>query len=133
MRRSIYIRISDSRGMELSEEYTYKETRECITGGKQELYKKLSVERRVEQSTVPAFIWHTMEDKCVPVENSLMLVNEYRKYGVPFSFLIFEKGGHGMSLANKEVYRFGPEEEHLKRIGKWVDLACDWLLSRGFV
>ena len=58
----------------MSEEYTHKETRECITGGKQELYKKLSVERRVEQSTVPAFIWHTMEDKCVPVENSLMLV-----------------------------------------------------------
>lgn len=104
----------------MSEEYTHKETRECITGGEQELYKKLSVERRVEQSTVPAFIWHTMEDKCVPVENSLMLVNEYRKYSVPFSFLIFEKGGHGMSLANKEVYRFGLEYFFVIKVIVWT-------------
>ena len=36
-----------------------------------DLRLRLSTEKRVNENTCPAFIWHTFEDNCVPVENSI--------------------------------------------------------------
>lgn len=111
---------------------THGGTRDVITGKDEGLQDKLSIDRRADQNSVPAFIWHTMEDSAVPVENSLMLASAYRKNGVPFSLMIFEKGYHGLSLANDEVCRFSAENQHLYRVGRWTELVYDWLLTRGF-
>ncbi len=113
------------------EEFTDIETRDIITGGDINLRKQLSIMNRVDQNTAPAFVWSTLEDSAVPVENFLMLANSYRKNKVPFSLLIFENGYHGLSLADDEVCRFSQEEKNLRSVSKWVDLACDWLISRG--
>lgn len=93
---------------------------------------KLSLERRVISDSTPAFIWHTSEDGCVPVENSFLLASAYRKAGVPFSLHIFEKGWHGLSLCNEEVNNQTSDDSALSSIGKWVELALDWLESRAF-
>lgn len=114
-------------------EFTHIESRDNITGGDEKLYDKLSVDKRVDRNTVPAFIWHTYEDDCVPVENSLMLASAYRKNNAPFALHIFEHGWHALSLADDETNVFSDEYKHLYKVGKWVDLACDWLVSRGFV
>jgi acetyl esterase/lipase len=59
---------------------------------------QLSSEKNVTEKTPPCFIWHTLEDQCVPIENSLMFVSSLRKKGVRFDLHIFEKGGHGLGL-----------------------------------
>lgn len=37
-----------------------------------ELVDEMSLENQVDADTPPAFLWHTTEDDCVPVENSLL-------------------------------------------------------------
>ena len=112
--------------------FTSEGTRRVITGGNTRLYEKLSVEERVDGNSAPAFIWHTGEDNGVPVENSLCLALKYREHGVPFSLHVFEKGPHGLSLADDETCRFGEKDSCLYSVGKWFELLIDWLNSRGF-
>lgn len=113
-------------------QFTHEISRDIITGNNPELYEKLSMEKRVTENSVPAFIWHTFEDTCVPVENSLMLAEAYRRANVPLSLHIFEKGWHGMSLCNEEVNDQTAAEIQLEYIGKWFELSLDWLNARGF-
>jgi len=47
------------------------------------------------------FLWHTVEDKAVPVENSLMFAQALREAGVPFDLHLYEKGRHGIGLMAK--------------------------------
>ena len=35
----------------------------------------VSIERHIDAKTPPVFVWHTITDDCVPVENTLMLVD----------------------------------------------------------
>lgn len=114
-------------------EYTHGGTRCHITGGDKTLYDRLSLEKRVDKNAVPAFIWHTYEDNCVPVENSLMLAAAYRNANAPFALHIFEHGWHGLSLADGETNDFNEEQNHLYNVGKWFELSLDWLKARGFV
>ena len=37
-------------------------------------YEYFSLDKHVSQDTCPAFLWHTMEDDCVPVENSIKML-----------------------------------------------------------
>ncbi len=113
-------------------EHTHFDSRAVITGGDESLYAKLSVDKRITADSAPALIWHTYEDDCVPVENSLSLVAAYRENKVPFALHIFEYGGHGLSTADDETCDFTIEQQHLYGVGKWFDLAIDWLKVRGF-
>ncbi len=67
-------------------------------GCKPEEVGPLSLETSVTPDTSPSFIWHTMEDTSVPIENSLFYVNALRKNGVRFELHIYERGGHGTGL-----------------------------------
>lgn len=113
-------------------EGTHEGTRDIITGGDEELLQRLSLEKRVTPSAAPAFLWHTVEDDCVPAENSMMLAAAYRKAGVPFALHIFEHGHHGMSLVTPEVNDQTEYDNFVAPVGKWFSLAQDWLKSRGF-
>ena len=113
-------------------EYAHEGSRSVITGNEKTLYDKLSVEKRVAKDSVPVFIWHTMADNCVPLENSLMLANAYKSAGVPFSLMIFEKGRHGLSLCTEETDDRNECDLEISHVGKWFSLALDWLSARGF-
>ena len=84
------------------------------------------------ENSPPAFIWHTVTDDCVPVENSLMLADAYKKAGIPFALHLFERGEHGLSLCNEEVHDQTPKDYKFKNIGKWFDLSLDWLSEHEF-
>lgn len=113
-------------------ERTHGGTRDVITGGREELLQRLSLENRVSKKAAPAFLWHTQEDDCVPVENSLLLAAAYRRAGAPFALHIFEHGPHGMSLASPETNDQTEYDRFLAPVGKWLPLSLDWLKSRGF-
>ncbi len=109
---------------------THEGTRDVISDkGRIEL-DSLSIEKRVDKNAVPAFIWHTFEDDCVPVENSLMLANAYKKESIPFALHVFEKGWHGLSLSNSETSDENSWDIELNYVGKWFELAIDWLEAR---
>lgn len=113
--------------------YTHEGSRFVITDGGKIPYDVLSVEKRVTKAGVPAFIWHTSEDNCVPTENSLMLAEAYRSAGVPFGMVIFEKGWHGLSLCSAETDDRRECDLRISSAGKWFPLALDWLSARGFL
>ena len=62
-----------------------------------------SLEDKITSRTPPVFVWHTMEDETVPVENTLLLVSALHRAGVPCEAHLFEKGCHGTSLSTAEV------------------------------
>ncbi|MCD7737024.1 MAG: alpha/beta hydrolase [Lachnospiraceae bacterium] len=78
------------------------------------------------------FVWHTWEDDVVPVQNSLLLVNELVRHHVPVEFHLFEKGGHGLSLANRLTGSTGgsPKEAAAeKAVAVWPQLVHNWMES----
>jgi acetyl esterase/lipase len=89
-----------------------------------ELVHSLSNETQVTDQTPPCFIWATDEDKTVPVENSLMFAEALRKNHVPFSLHIYEKGRHGIGLADKPPFA----HPH-----PWAADCLFWLKIRNFV
>ncbi len=72
----------------------------------------------VTANTPPCFLWHTSEDDCVPVKNSLIFAERLRENRVPFEMHIFPRGYHGLGDG---VGRGYPEVE------QWLPLAADWV------
>ena len=64
-----------------------------------ETAEQLSLNKRITENTPPMFIWHTAEDGAVPVENSLMLAGALSANKIPFELHVFQKGAHGLGLA----------------------------------
>ena len=89
-----------------------------------ELVRDLSNELQVTKDTPPCFIWHTWEDKSVPVENSLQFAEALRKAGVRFDLHIYEKGAHGMGLGSRD---YDPTKWH-----PWTADCVYWLKAQGF-
>lgn len=57
-------------------------------------------ERNVSSQTPPCFLWHTITDASVPVENSLLFADACKKNGVPYALHLFSDGPHGLSTAD---------------------------------
>jgi acetyl esterase/lipase len=83
-------------------QYTHEGSKKNLLGPNppEQLVEFLSNEKQVTRETPPTFIFHTFEDTVVPVENSLMFAEALRKNGVSFDLHIYEKGRHGIGLAN---------------------------------
>ena len=58
--------------------------------------ERFSLELHVDDTTAPAFIWHTASDTTVPVENSLMYATALSAHKIPFELHIFPAGKHGL-------------------------------------
>ena len=85
-----------------SGEFAHRGSFENLLGSRQEeLGEKLSLEKQVTSKVPKTFIWHTFADQSVPVENSLLFVSALRRAGVPTEFHMYEKGAHGLALADK--------------------------------
>lgn len=93
--------------------------------------KEISLERHVKPSMPPVFLWTTMDDESVPVENSLRLLDALRKKRIPVEAHFFPSGRHGLSLAT-EATPFNGEDpktfaEKNRHVSQWVPLALEWL------
>ncbi len=86
---------------------------------------KMSLDRFVGEQTPPAFLWHTMEDGSVPVENSMVFAAALRRHHIPFELHIFEKGGHGLSTCRADVAR--TESGIIPATEKWMELCLTFL------
>jgi acetyl esterase/lipase len=84
-----------------------------------------SLERHVTAATPPTFVWHTVADAGVQVENSLLFAQALRAEGVPFDLHLYQEGGHGMGLGSHAVNAGEPHP--------WAADCLYWLREHGFV
>jgi len=94
-----------------------------------ELKDSLSLEKRVTKDTVPTFIWTTLEDKSVPIENTLLYASALKSAEVSFAMHVFSRGLHGLSLATLEVASKKHPEAN-EEVSQWPDMVSKWLYSR---
>lgn len=85
------------------------------------LRSTMSLENQIRAGLPPFFIWHTVEDPAVPVQNSLLLANALNEHKVPFELHLFAHDGHGTSTCTNEVNT--PNSHNCA----WVALCTDWL------
>lgn len=86
-------------------------------GYDEEAARSVSLEYHVTKDTPPAFLWHTVDDGCVPVENSMLYACALRRAGVPFEMHLYETGPHGLSLCSAVTQMEAPD------CAGWLDLA----------
>lgn len=103
--------------------YTHQGSKNNLLGQNppQSLVDELSNELRVTSDTPPCFVWHTVEDQAVPVENSMQFAAALRANKVPFELHLYEKGGHGIGLAD------GPP---FNNVHPWAKDLIHWLKDR---
>ena len=89
-----------------------------------DLVELLSNEKQVTKDTPPCFLWHTAEDTAVKVENSLDFAAALQRNGVPFDLHVYQKGRHGLGLADKPPFA-NPHP--------WAKDLVFWLKEQGFV
>ena len=106
-------------------EFAHRGSFDALVGGDEKMYDTVSLEKRVNEDTVPTFIWHTFEDGAVPVENSLLKAGALRKYKIPCELHIFAKGCHGLALATEETACLTGKEIQ-PECACWPELFATW-------
>lgn len=87
---------------------------------------KCSLENSVGDHTPPAFIWHTLTDEGVPVENSLLFATAMKKANIPFELHIYPDGPHGLSLGTRETISSSTDRYNL-HVSSWIKLCDKWI------
>lgn len=82
-----------------------------------ELGEELSPDLIADAATPKAFIWHTFNDDCVNVINSLDYAKRLRQVQVPVEMHIYPDGPHGLGLA--------PAYPH---VADWSEQLIRWLI-----
>lgn len=106
----------------LCESYGHIGSREYLLKESTNLILDLSLEKNIRDDMPPVFMWHTFEDKSVPVINSIEMAKALKEKNIPFELHIFPEGKHGLGLA-KEV----------KGADMWTGLFKSWLERTGFI
>ena len=90
-----------------------------------ELVRELSNELQVSPATPPCFLWHTVADTAVKIENSLDFALALRKNGVPFDLHLYQNGAHGLGL--------GDATPPFRNALPWANDLLFWLGQNGFL
>jgi acetyl esterase/lipase len=76
----------------------------------------------VTKDTPPTFLYHTFNDRTVPVEQSLRFYEALVKAGVPSEMHIFANGAHGSGLGKGDP-----------ALDLWPNLLENWLRAQGLL
>lgn len=88
-----------------------------------------SCDRNVKETTPPAFLWHTAEDNCVPVINSILYAKALSEKKVPFELHIYPFGYHGASTCDKHTN--DNVSYNILHDSAWIPAARKWLELMG--
>lgn len=113
-----------------SEEFAHLESfQNLLANQTQYTMDTLCLDKHVTGNFPSTFLWHTYEDDSVPLENSILLFNQLRKYKIPAEMHLFQHGPHGLSLSNR-LTQGHLSEGVQKESEAWFDLAITWLDSQ---
>lgn len=112
-----------------SGEYAHRESFACLLGENPDsaLLEKVSLEKQVTKDTPQTFLWHTAEDRSVPVENSLLFAAALHKKGVPVELHIYPYGHHGLSLCDETVNKLEEVTEDVRYCFGWMMQCIRWI------
>ena len=82
------------------------------------LLRQTSSELQVKPGLPPVFLWHTLEDKMVPVEHAQLYAAALHANGVPHELHLYQHGDHGTGLIGTEH--------------PWFADLVFWLKGQGF-
>lgn len=92
-----------------------------LAGDDAALRATFSLENHVKEDLPPFFLWHTVDDGTVPVQNSLLLAQALTDHHVPYELHLFHHGTHGSSICTREV------NVPIPHASAWVSLCTGWL------
>lgn len=82
----------------------------------------LSLENHIPSNMPPVFLWHTADDRGVPVANSLRFAAALAERKHPFDLHVFETGHHGLADCSlRTCDKAHPYPAH------WLTLAREWM------
>jgi acetyl esterase/lipase len=87
-----------------------------------ELTAKYDPDKFVTKDTPPTFIYHTFDDRTVPIEQSLGFFQALIKAGVQTEYHVFASGAHGSGLGRGNL-----------SLDQWPDLLETWLRDKGLL
>lgn len=90
----------------------------------EEEFELVDLRRYVRPDMPRTFIWQTAEDEIVNPVETLELAIEMRRNGVPCELHLFERGYHGMALADATTAVDGKGVN--AEAAAWVDLFARW-------
>lgn len=79
-----------------------------------------------KELTPPTFLWHTSEDRAVPVASTLRYGEALAAHNIPFEIHVFPTGRHGLSTSDIQTLHDYDTAES-RYVSQWVDLAKGWL------
>lgn len=82
----------------------------------------VSCDLLVNDTTPPAFIWHTSDDGGVNVINSYLYASALRRHNIKHELHVFPAGPHGLGLA-----------EGLPHVAQWGGLMINWFREIGWL
>jgi len=110
--------------------YAHRGSFDNLLGGDLTRLDSVSLEKCVTYNCPPIFIWHTLDDTVVPVENSLLLISALRQKNIPFEAHLYPQGVHGLSLA-AEITADGDNPDHRNpHVASWFGLAVKWIKNQ---
>lgn len=86
------------------------------------LAKRMSSDQQVTAQSPPTFLVHSVEDKAVPCENSLVMLAALRRANVPAELHLYEAGPHGFGLGQSDP-----------ALSAWPGLCVQWMTRHGFL
>ena len=95
---------------------------------KRQVKELLDTALGVTPDTPPTFIFQAVDDPVVLIDNTIEYITALRKKRVHFEAHLFNKGGHGFSLATPEVAMAGREPD--SHLAHWFELSLEWLKDR---
>lgn len=106
----------------MDEKITHKGSRNNLLGTTPSaaLIEKYSNEKQIDSLTPPTYIVHAIDDKAVPVENSIQYFLALKNNKVPCEIHFYEKGGHGFGLGNNGTSK------------NWTKECEEWLVSKNY-
>lgn len=109
-----------------SGEFAHEGSFENLTGQPRgPRWEAFSLDKFVTRDCPPCFLWHTVDDELVPVQNTLLFMNALQKNGVSYECHLYPTGAHGLSMCTGEVCRPGAQVDPHPRT--WFPLCCQWL------
>jgi acetyl esterase/lipase len=108
----------------MKEGVTHGGSKKNLLGDKPDpkLVEFYSNELQVTKETPPTFLFHTKEDKAVPIQNSELFVEACKKHGVPVELYVVEKGRHGVGLGTDPKWTGGE-----KAVANWTEKLETWM------
>ena len=84
----------------------------------EKLVRQTSSELQVKPGLPPVFLWHTMEDKLVPVEHAQLYAAALHQNNIPHELHLYQHGDHGTGLIGTQH--------------PWFADLLFWLKAQGF-